>query len=275
MKILKLFFIFLLLFSCNKENENLNAVARVNDQFLTSEEFKQFLPKDYSPEDSIALRSSIINGWATNQLLLEKAKFNVDDNQTEIETLVEKYRRELLIDKYKEALLNQLLDTVVTAEDIDSFYVQNKDIYRLNEALVRIKFIHFNSNLKDNKELVKLFRSDSKDDESDLINRRLEFNSFNLNDSIWVSFGSVLKRLPFLAEGEAPKKISFLQKEDSLGVYLVAVKDVLNINDPAPKSYAEPTIKKMILHRRKLELSKEIEKSLLSDAVKNKKFEIY
>ena len=46
-------------------------------------------------------------------------------------------------------------------------------------------------------------------------------------------------------------------------------------NDIAPKSYVEPVIRQMILHKRKLQLIKEIEKTLLEDATKNKQFETY
>ena len=71
------------------------------------------------------------------------------------------------------------------------------------------------------------------------------------------------------------KKTKFLQKEDSLGVYLVAINDVLRRNDIAPKSYIKPTIKQMILHQRKLQLIRDIEKIIVKDAIQNKSFQIH
>jgi len=71
------------------------------------------------------------------------------------------------------------------------------------------------------------------------------------------------------------KKSKYIQKEDSLGLYLVAVKDVLKRNDIAPKNYITPTIRQMILHKRKLELIRDIEKTLLNDAIQNKNFKEY
>ncbi len=261
--------------SCTKELPTENAVARLNDKYLTIEEFRASLPANYAQEDSIQLRSSIINNWATNELLLDKAKLNVGDEQNEIEKLVDNYRKELLIERYKEALLNKLLDTVVTESDLEAFYLANKDIYRLSEDLVRLKFIMFDKNLKNADEFEKLFKSESKEDLAELNDRKLELKSFNLNDSIWVSYTLVSERLPFLEDINKLKKDTFLKKEDSLGVYLVALKDMLYINETAPRSYVEPTVKKMILHKRKLDLFRDIEKSLLSEAVKSKKFETY
>ncbi|MGB5393602.1 MAG: peptidyl-prolyl cis-trans isomerase [Lutimonas sp.] len=272
--------VFLILFvtlfiGCKKEMPIENAVARIDDKYLSIDEFKASLPSNYTKDDSIQLRSSIINNWATNELLLDKAKLNIGDEQKEIEKLVDNYRKELLIERYKEALLNKLLDTIVTESDLESFYLANKDIYRLSEDLVRLKFIMFDKNLKNADEFEKLFKSESKEDLTELNDRKLELKMFSLNDSIWVSYKLVSERLPFLEEINKLKKDTFLKKEDSLGVYLVALKDILYINETAPRSYVEPTVKKMILHKRKLDLFRDIEKSLLSEAVKSKKFETY
>lgn len=265
----------LILTGCEDKQKNENAIARVNDKYLMADEFLKALPEAYTKEDSVQLRSIFINNWATHQLLLDKARLNIDDNKLEIDELVENYRRELLIEKYKEALINKFLDTVVTKADVDQYYQMNKDIYKLNEELVQIRFIHYSKTLKDRKEMVKLFKSKDEKDINALNDKRLEFNSFNLNDSIWVSYKAVQEKLPFLPEGNNLKKVDFLQKDDSLGVYLVAINRVLNINEIAPKSYVESTIKKMILHKRKLDLFVEIEKSLLSDAVEDNNFEVY
>jgi hypothetical protein len=83
-----------------------------------------------------------------------------------------------------------------------------------------------------------------------------------------------LLKLPFSKE-KLLKKSKFIQKQDSLGLYLAAVKDVLNRNDIAPIDYVKATIKQMILHRRKIELIREIEKIIVKDATQNNNFKIY
>ena len=85
-------------------------------------------------------------------------------------------------------------------------------------------------------------------------------------------------RVPVFAEDEKDallKNNNFIQKEDSLDLYLVLVKEVLNRNDLAPKSYITPTIKQMILHQRKLMLLRNIEETLFDDAKNKQIFEIY
>lgn len=265
----------LLLHSCSENEQVEGAVARVNDRYLMEDELQRVMPKNQTPQDSILFRNNYINTWATRELLYSKAMINVKSEDDEIETLVEDYRRELLIDRYKRAVLQQDLDTVVTEEDLDKYYEQNKNVYRLNEDLLQLKLIHFALDINDKKEIEKLFNSKEAEDVEALEERELEFFALSLNDSMWVSKTQAEARLPLLKEEESLKKGQFIKKEDSLGVYLVAIKDVLHRNDVAPKSYVTPTVRQMILHNRKLELMNEIEKTLVMDAINNKQFEQY
>jgi len=263
------------LISCDDKGEKSNVVARVYNIYLYEEELSEKMPTNMSSEDSVLFRTSYINTWAMEQLLLQKAKINIGDENEEISTLIEKYKRELLIDKYKQAVVQQDLDTVFSKEDIDEYYQNNKAIFRLNENLVQLRYIYFDKEINDEEDIRRLFRSNKEEDINELAERELEFNSFNFNDSIWISQSDVIKRLPFLKSESKLKKDKFMQKEDSLGVYLLTINNVLYRNDLAPKSYVVPTIKRMILHKRKLELAKKIEQTLVSDAIENKQFELY
>lgn len=265
----------LVFFSCEKKNVENDAVARVNNSYLFKEEILSNMPDNFNREDSLLFRSNYINAWALEKLLLDKAKINIDDKEGEINKLVETYKKELLIDRYKQAVLQQELDTNITNEDIDIHYKRNKEIYKLNESLIQLQYIHYNKEINDEKELIKLFKSNSKEDVNELISNELEYNSFNFNDSIWVNLNEVIKKLPVLKEVRNIKKNDFIKKEDSLGVYLVSVKDILKRKEIAPKSYVVPTIKQMILHKRKLELMKKVEKTLIIDAINKKQFEQY
>ena len=84
------------------------------------------------------------------------------------------------------------------------------------------------------------------------------------------------KILPVLKnQSQVLKKSNFVQLEDSLGVYLVKTVDVLDINEVAPISYIKPTIKQVILNKRKLKLINKFERDIAKDAVENNNFQIY
>jgi hypothetical protein len=258
-----------------KEDKSSEIVAIVNTDKLFKEDLKNVLPRNISKEDSLIIVKSFIQDWAVKKLLLKgAANNNTSQSLRNINKLVQDYKESLLINNYKEELIKQQLDTVIFNDEIEKYYVVNKENFKLNEVLVKSKYLYFNYTINDQKEIVKLFKSDKIDDAEELERQQLSFRIYQLNDSIWTELDKVLLKLPFSKENLL-KKSKFIQKQDSLGLYLVAIKDVLNRNDIAPLSYIKSTIKEMILHKRKIELIREIEKLIVKDATKNNNFKIY
>ena len=254
-------------------------IASVNKSYLYRKDIVTLLPRNLSKSDSVLFVKSIVNNWAVKELLKQKAEENLSlQENTSYSKLVQDYKESLLVNGYKERIVQQQLDTIISEDEIDDYYKINKANFRLNEELIKIKYLHFGNNLLDQKELIRQFKSDDYEDLIALENLELNFKAFNLNDSTWIKLTDVLLKIPKFKEEPRDyllKKSKYIQKEDSLGLYLVAVKDALKRNDIAPKNYIAPTIKQMILHKRKLELIRDIEKTLLNDAIQNKNFKEY
>lgn len=265
--------------SCVNHDNTKTPIAKVNDNYLYKEDLNTILPDNLIKEDSLLFVSSYIDKWAKRKLLLNKASINLNENEEEsINKLVQQYKQDLLINKYKEAIVKQELDTFVTQNQIDSFYLENKEIFKLNEELIKFRYIYFGNDIMNPKEFISLFKSDDKKSDTKIIEQELQLKSYNLNDSIWIKYDEVIRKTPFIkniSKNKFLRKNKIIEKEDSTGVYLVKVKDVLLRNQTAPVSYALPTIKQMILHKRKLELLRKIEETLTEDAIKNKEFQIY
>ncbi|MBI9041347.1 peptidyl-prolyl cis-trans isomerase [Lutibacter sp.] len=267
--------------SCNyftfKDTEK-EAVARVNDTYLYKEDLTNIFNTGLSKQDSTLLVNSYINNWVKQQLLLAKAQINLEDTQSDFDDLVKKYREDLYINSYKEAVVKQYLNYDITPQDIDKFYNENGQNFKLNEELVKLKYIKIGKDLINKNEIIRLFESSKKKDLDTLQHREIFLKSQHLNDSIWVKLSELYIKVPILKDldkQELLKKDNFVKKEDSLSLYLVKIKNVLNRNEIAPKSYITPSIKQMILHQRKLQLLKNIEETLLEDAQNKKQFEIY
>lgn len=280
-KIAPLFLMIFFLTSCEylevqeKKDTSSEIVAIVNTEKLFKEDLKAILPSNIAKEDSSVLVKGYINDWAIKQLLLKKAEANSSQKDVEqISSLVRDYKESLLINSYKERLIKQQLDTIVNDLEIESFYEKNKENFKLNEELLKIKYLHFDNNIINKKEFTTLFKSEDIDDLEALEKQQLSFKYYQFNDSIWTRLDKVLLKLPF-SKDNLLKKTQFVQKQDSLGLYLVAIKDVLVRNDIAPLSYIEPTIKQMILHKRKIQLIRDIEKILVKDATRNNNFKVY
>lgn len=283
LKYLLVFFSLLFLQSCDyfkgSEDEPREVVARVNENYLYKDDLTALIGENVTEEDSILIVSNFITRWATQQLLIDRAKYNLSSQlQKEFDELVKNYQNELYTKAYADALVTKRLDTSHNENEIKSYYEGHLDNFRLNEDLVKIRFITLDKNSLDFKENKRRFIRFNDKDKADLDKIAIQFKAFSFNDSVWVNTRLIYNRIGPLNDGNKAqllKKSNFLELEDSLEVYLVYVKDVLLRNDQAPLEYATSTIKQIILNKRKAELVKELEKDITRDAIENKQFEIY
>jgi len=270
----------ILLQSCNyfQTTEEREVVARVNENYLYLEDIQSLVGEGVSEEDSTLMVNDFIKRWATQQLLIDKAKFNLSNaQQTEFDELVSNYKNELYSKAYADAMVAKRLDTTFNKSEIEEYYNEHLENFRLNEDLVKLRFINVNTNL-DFDDLKRKFVRFNEEDKSDLDKISLQFKSYSFNDSVWIGTKSVYNKIIPLNDGNKSqllKKSNFLKLEDSLEVYLVYVNDVLLRNDQAPLEYAVSTIKQILLNMRKANLVKELEKDITRDAIENKQFEIY
>ena len=88
----------LIFFACQKKENNQEKVARVFDSYLYLDQ----LPTPPNSQDSVIFTKNFINQWATKELLLNKAKFNIaDGGPYYIDSLVQLYKSSLLTHSVK------------------------------------------------------------------------------------------------------------------------------------------------------------------------------
>lgn len=253
-------------------------IARVNDSYLYQKDIKGLIFENTSKEDSTLIVNNFINRWATKQLLIDQANINISQEKQEFfNNLVDQYKADLYTESYKSSIVTKQLDSVISTFELKEFYNLNKENFKLNDDLLKVRYIHIDENFNKTKELKEKFIRFDSIDKVELTNLSIKFKAFNLNDSIWIKNDVLLGVLPVLKgeDEQVLKKTNFTQLQDSLGVYLVKIEAVLNTNDIAPFSYVMPTIKQIVLNKRKQELLKKIEKDITIDAIKNKNFELY
>lgn len=268
------------LFTLKKQNINKERpIATVYNKHLYRKDVVDLLSKKMTKEDSIVIVKGLINAWAKKQLFLIKAEENISEiNSIEIEKLVNDYRSSLYINNYEERLIKQKLDTVVSDAQVVAYYKKNKTNFRLNKELIQFEYIYFGKDHFEKKEIINSFKSSKKENKENLEKYLLSLKSYRLKDSAWVDLEFLKREIPVFAteSKENLLKISkFIQKEDSLGVYLVSINNFLEKNSIAPLNNVKNRIKQIVLHKRKRELIREIEKTLINDAIQNKNFKEY
>ena len=254
-------------------------LARVNDTFLMAEDidFSEF--EALNSDDSLVQIRTMVRNWATQQLLIDGATLNIEEQQqADFEALVQQYKTDLYTSAYLEALVKRNLDTTITQEELTATYNQNKELFVLKEDLLKLRYINIESNISNVKDIKRRFKRYNSEDQAILDTISIQFNSFFLNDSIWIKSDQVISKIKPLQKGFNElllKKPNFIQLNDSLELYLIQIKEVLGPGMQAPLAYVLPTLRQIIINKRKLKLVGQLKNEIVNDAIKNKKFEIY
>lgn len=271
----------LVMFSCDffKQVDNRKPIARVNENYLYEDDIKGLVSESISKEDSTILIKNFINRWATQQLFVDGAKLNLsEEKQDAFKKLVVQYKNDLYSKAYIEALVRRSIDTVVSINKAEAYYENNKEVFKLNEELLKFRYVHVDENILNFDNIKERFKRYNEKDKKLLDSISIQFKSYSFNDSIWIKLSHVIKKISSVNsenKNQLLKKTNFVQLKDSLGVYLIQINDVLVRNDTAPLEYVKPTIDQIVINKRKLELIRELEKDITKDAIKNKQFEIY
>ena len=266
--------------SCNylTQDASIIPIARVNSSYLYQDDITDLILEDTSKEDSTLIVNNFINRLATRQLLIDQSMINLSqEKQDFFNEMVSQYKMDLYTEAYKSSIILKQLDTIIQEKEYEDYYNLNKRNFKLNDELLKVRYIQVDKNFLNIKALEKKIKRYDSIDKKDLINLSIKFKSFNLNDSIWIKSDVLIGRLPILKEENSKvlKKPNYRQLQDSLGVYLIKIEAILKTNDIAPLSYVRPTIEQIILNKRKQNLLKKIKKDITIDAIKNKNFEIF
>ncbi|WP_423998504.1 peptidyl-prolyl cis-trans isomerase [Maribacter sp. IgM3_T14_3] len=261
-----------------KEEER-KVIARVGERFLYQEDLEPLLTENMTKGDSASFATNYINNWASKQLLLSKAKINLSEEKlAEYNALVDDYRTDLYTRVYKEALVAQATDSVITDEQLKDFYEKGKENFKLKERIARIRFVALPKGFLDQDEVGKRLKRFKKDDVRYLDSIGVQFNKLNFNDSIWVRYTRIFEEIPPINVDNANKYLKnsqFFELEDSIGVYLGQIEEIKDVNDIAPLSFIKPTIEQVLLSRRKMDYLRKLETELLDEAIKDNEFELF
>ena len=270
----------LLIISCELENNSKEEpIARVNDNFLFFSEIQESLDENMSQNDSMLAVYNAINNWASKKLLYEKAIFNLSNSkQNELDQLVRSYESDLYISNYEKEWLKTRVDTIVSNDQLQSYYNDNKNKFRLRQDILLARFIELPIENFNKTQIVRSLRRLNFQDKIYLDSISLQFKSSFINDSVWLRpelFFNKFKIENKIKYNRYLRKKSFFEIKDLESLYLVYISDILRKNDYAPMSYVKPTLVQILLNKRKLEMKKQLKTDILKQGIAENNFEIY
>ncbi|MGE0566402.1 MAG: hypothetical protein AB7O73_00510 [Bacteroidia bacterium] len=275
------FFFITFLMSCTEKpvavENNEKVIASVGSSKLYETDFNNNLIRGYTREDSILFANKTIENWAIDELFYNEANKTLNEGEKGIDKEVEAYRKSLINHIYETKLIESNLDTVVSDEEIESYYNQYLDNFILKDNIVKVNYFKIPSQSKEIGKMKKFIHSTDSKSKQQLESLCQEHaENYFLNDSIWLLIYDLQREIPSLKEqlDYNTYKGRVIEFNDDNSFYYLQIKDVKTKNTLSPLGYEKANIKTFILNARKVKLISTYKTQLLEKAKKEKAFKI-
>lgn len=267
------------LISCGKKSDARREdqlLAKVYNKELRLSALEGMFPEGTNKSDSALIIRAFVQRWIRETLILSEAERSLPKDMN-VDKLVRDYRASLIKNNYEQVLVEQLLDSVVTKEELASFYERNKDQYQLETSIIRCFFI-------------KLPRSEPG---RDSLNRwwgavndrnlaRMEkfcqehAVAYNLKAPTWNRIDDIAAELPSgtLTMENIRTRREFTLSDDAF-TYYFRLLEIKNDREIAPLEFIEEQARKYILHQRKIKLLEQKREDLYKLALRKKDIQFF
>ncbi|NDV84424.1 peptidyl-prolyl cis-trans isomerase [Bacteroides sp. 51] len=268
---------FLLCTSCGgqkgKHGRAENLLVEVDGNFLYKEDLQAVFPAGLSKDDSLLFAENYIRNWIEDVLLYGKAKANIPDN-SEIDKLVENYRKALIVHTYQQELINQRLSPNLPEQDITDFYEKNKNLFVLERPLIKGLFIKIPLGAPQLNEVRRWYKTETHEAVESLEKYSLQHAmSYDYFYDKWVEVSDVLGKIPLKADSpeEYINANRHVELQDTAFYYFLNVTDYLKKGDEEPYDFARKTAKDMLINMRKVDFVKGVKTDLYNEATRKDK----
>lgn len=254
-----------------EKKQQSGAAVEVNGHYLYRSTLDS-LTLGLNSEDSMRVTQQYISQWAKDILLYDNAKAQAN---SEIERMVEDYRRALYVHAYEEYLVERHMSKTVLDTTIAQIYAQMSDRFILDESIIHGILVVVPN---DAPNIAKLRGWMSKK-EMDNIEKYAYQNAsgYELFDDKWLTTTDLLNHMP-IERGDIENKLKSkdqVEMSDSLYTYILQVTDKYLRGSAMPIEYARPQIEKMVLHERQVDFLQKEREKLYNEAIQEQKIKFY
>lgn len=229
-------------------------LMKVHNKALYISDMEGMFPEGTTGKDSAIIIQMFANRWMREALLLHEAEQNIPGDLN-IDKLVRDYRASLIRHNYEKILVQELLDSTVTAEQLAEFYERNKQQYQLETPIVRCYFVKVPVPVPEANDLRQFWNNKRSDLDSLTAYCGRYAEAYLLNDSTWYRVEDIAREMPkgTVTVDNISAKQDFSQRDGEYQYYF-KVFEVKNRKDIAPLSYIKGQARKVILRNRKEKL---------------------
>jgi hypothetical protein len=261
------------------EEEPETPVARVHEKYLYPKDIADIVPKNATPADSANIMDRFVKNWVKKQLMISEASRRIQFNEPELERKILDYRYALMIYEFEKYYINKELDKKVSEEEVEQYYNKHIDNFLLKQNIIQGQFVKLPKEAPKVDNFREMFRSIDGSQEAELKSYCYRFASnYVLEDSLWLDFDEITLNTPLASLQD---KAGFLQEnkyaevEDEHYLYFLKVNEVKTVNEISPLEFVKDQIINIIINKRKVELSNQLEEEIYKRATDNNEFKIY
>ena len=251
-------------------------IAEAYDERLYLSDIDIELPETFSSKDSQEVIRSYAERWVRDKLLLVEAGNKLENDQ-EIKTMVKDYEYSLLLHTYEELLINNLLDTVITREDLKTYFRSEKNQFILDNTLYRIQFLLLQVDDPRYTTLRKWW-STGTSSEVDSIRKYCATPTcqFMQTDSSWIPKEMISRAFPSNIDWETRmgNENTYTYWADNTR-YMIRILEKALPGEIAPLQTVEKRLRSLILHDRKRKLLMDVKNDLYKRAVENNRLKMH
>ena len=259
-----------------KSNGDDKVLVRVFDKNLYESDLQGIVPAGLSEDDSLALVENYIQQWVQEMVILEKAEKNIDNNfEKELET----YKNSLLTYTYECSIVEQMLDTNISDDEIQKYYQEHRNNFTLKNNIVRAIYVKIPSKSSTKSKFRQLFSGDITDKKIMEIDKYASSyaEQYFLDRNTWITFMDFQNAVPVKTYNEeiylqSAKDITL---NDGDYTYFAKIFESKVVNDVSPLSFEYQNIKAIILNNRKVDIIENMRSDLLKKARRNNDIEYY
>jgi hypothetical protein len=266
---------------CKNSNNQLKRIplAKVGNIMLYYDEIPDQIKEAMTPADSAATVRNYINKWAKRELMFQQAEANLSPElNNDIKKQLDETRVNLVIYEYQRMMMLQKMDTTISREELENYYIKNGKNFILTSNIVKALFIKVPVETPNLNKIRTLARSNNQKDLQELETLCFQFaEKFDDFNEEWITMDrlSIELKEDISNQENFLKRTSFYETGDSSSVYLVSISDYRLRGTLAPFEYVREDIKRIIWNNRRIEFIQALENGIYNEALKENGFKIY
>lgn len=273
--------VFIFVSCSNKEstapNKEDSPIVSVNGKTLYLADLNNAIPSGLSAADSTQAADAYIKMWIKDELVYEKAKQNITDQQS-IDEMVENYRQSLTTFTYLEQLLKEELSKKITETELKAYYDKHPESFELQSCLVKGLFLKIPQSSSEIKNFRQWYQSNT-----DAAKEKIEKAS--LQNAViydyfydkWINFDDIASNIPESISDQTQfvRNNKNYETQDSLYVYFLHIEEYALAGTKAPYEYSKPEITDILINKNREAFLKTFEEDLLHSAEEKKQIKYY